>query len=105
MKLKVLLIVLLGVCDVALLGKMIWGPGGLLEYRQLTQRYADLKEQIVRLDDANMALSRDIRLLQSDSQFVEKMIRQKLRYLRDNELVYIFPGGNSEGGAANDSKN
>lgn len=105
MTLKVLLILLLGVCDIALLGKMVWGPGGVIEYRELKQRYADLKEQIAQLDMGNKALSRDIRLLQSDNQYVEKMIRQKLRYLRDNEIVYLFPGKNGEGAISDDSKN
>ena len=105
MTLKVLLILLLGVCDIALLGKMVWGPGGVIEYRELKQRYADLQEQIAQLDMSNKALSRDIRLLQSDNQYVEKTIRQKLRYLRDNEIVYLFPGKNGEGDIADDCKN
>lgn len=89
---RVLLILALGVCDAALFGKMVWGPGGMVEYRELKQQYAALKEKISDLDSQNLALSRDIRLLQTDSQYVEKMVRQKLRYLRDNEIVYLFPG-------------
>lgn len=104
---KVLLILALGVCDIAMFGRIVWGPGGVIEYRELKRQYASLKENISRLDEENMALSRDIRLLQSDNQYVEKMVRQKLRYLRDNEIVYLFPGKNDlqNGAAENDGKN
>lgn len=102
---RVVLILALGVCDAALFAKMVWGPGGIVEYRQLKGQYAALKERISQLDAENMALSRDIRLLQSDNQYVEKMVRQKLRYLRDNEIVYLFPGKAQNGAIANDSKN
>lgn len=76
-----------------------------MEYRELKGQYASLKEKISSLDAQNMALSRDIRLLQSDSQYVEKMVRQKLRYLRENEIVYLFPGKADNGAMENDSKN
>lgn len=104
---RVLLILALGVCDLALFGKMLWGQGGVMEYRDLKGQYASLKEKISDLDRQNMALSREIRLLQSDNQYVEKMVRQKLRYLRDNEIVYLFPASHSaqNGAMPNDSKN
>ncbi len=104
---RALLVLLLGVCDLALFGKMVWGPGGIVEYRELKQQYASLKDRSAALDGENMALSRDIRLLQSDDQYVEKMVRQKLRYLRDNEIVYLFADQDEaqSGAIKNDSKN
>lgn len=88
---RVLILVTVGCFDIALFGKMVWGPGGIVEYQELKGQYSALQRQIADLDAENMALSRDIRLLQSDDQYVEKMVRQRLRYLRDNEVVYIFP--------------
>ena len=35
-------------------------------------------------------LSREIRLLQTDDSYVEKMIRQRLNYVRKNEILYLF---------------
>lgn len=92
------IISVLGLINIALLCKAIWGPTGLMEYHALKAEYAALQEKIAILDTENMALSRDIRLMQSDPQYVEKMVRQKLHYLRDNEIVYIFanPGQNME---------
>lgn len=102
---RVMLISILGICDAALFAKMVWGPGGIVEYRQLKGQYVSLKERISHLDAENMALSREIRLLQTDNQYVEKMVRQKLRYLRDNEIVYLFPAKAQNGAITNDSKN
>lgn len=101
------IILLLGIADLALLGRVIWGSPGFMEYRELKMRYANLQAKIKDLDAQNLAISRDIRLLRSDSEYVEKMIRQKLHYLRDNEMVYIFPKpANSPTGATeNDGKN
>lgn len=104
---RVLILVTLVMVDIALFGKMVWGPGGILEYRELKNQYAALQGQIADLDSQNRALSRDIRLLQSDDQYVEKMVREKLRYLRDNEIVYIFPNAAEaqNGAGSHDSKN
>lgn len=104
---RVLLLVVVGLFDLALFGKMVWGPGGIGEYRDLRNQYSSLQARISDLDAQNMALSRDIRLLQSDDKYVEKMVRQKLRYLRDNEIVYLFPvkAEVHNGATSNDSKN
>lgn len=103
---RAVILSLLGLINVTLLCKMIWGPTGLMEFHALKAKYAALQEKIATLDTENMALSRDIRLMQSDPQYVEKMVRQKLHYLRDNEIVYIFanPGQKVEA-KSHDGKN
>ena len=62
---------------------MIWGSEGLIAYR-------------------------DIRLLQTDERYVEKMIRQRLHYVHENEVLYLF-GDSSEnresGAATHDGQN
>ena len=107
MAIRVLILTLLGIFDLALFGKMVWGPSGIIEYRNLKSEYNTLKEKIESLDAENMALSKEIRLLQSDSKYVEKIVREKLRYLRDNEIVYLFPSPpeTQNGATPNDSKN
>lgn len=101
------LIVLLGLLNIALLGKLLWSNTGILEYLQLKKQLADLRSEIVQLDAENLALSREIRLLQTDRQYVEKMVRHHLHYLRENELVYIFASSSDKnaGEKANDRKN
>lgn len=104
---RVSILLVLGIINVALFFKTLWGPTGIMEFRHLKDQYAQLQEKIASLDAENAAISRDIRLMQSDSKYVEKMVRQKLHYVRDNELVYIFtnPAGAGAGVKTNDGKN
>lgn len=87
---------------------MVWGAEGLIVYRELKQKYAAIENEIAAIDAENRSLSRDIRLLQTDERYVEKMIRQRLHYVHENEVLYLF-GDSSEkrenGAAAHDEQN
>lgn len=96
------ILLLLGLFNIALFSRMIWGPTGILEYRELKQRHGRLQEEIRALDGENLALSKEIRLMQSDNQYVEKMIRQKLHYVRNSEIVYIFDNKMANSGRSGD---
>lgn len=78
-----------------------------MEYRELKQQYAELEKQLADVNTENLALSQEIRLLQSDNQYVEKMIRQRLHYVRDNEVLYLFGDSRDAGSGAvkDDGKN
>ena len=89
---RTVILVVLALINLVLFGRMVWGPTGLLEYRALKRQYADMERRIADLDAGNMAISREIRLLQADNQYVEKVIRQRLHYVRDNEVLYLFDG-------------
>lgn len=104
---RVLILTVLALANVTLFCSMVWGPTGLVEYYDLKQRHSDLEKEMSGLDAENLSLSREIRLLQSDGQYVEKMIRQRLRYVRDNEILYLFGDAENAGSGAakNDGKN
>ena len=80
------------VINVILLYSLIWGGQGLRAYRNLKEQHQMLEAKIKELDDKNIALSREIRLLQSDEQYQEKVIRKRFNFVKDNEILYIFPG-------------
>ena len=105
---KVFLIAALGVLNVVLFYRMVWSPYGILVYHKLRQEHAHLEAQVQELDKHNLALSREIRLLRSDDSYVEKMIRQRLHYVKDNEILYLFNDSqslNKAGAAADEGKN
>jgi len=105
---KVFLITALGVLNVALFYRMIWSPYGLLVYQKLRQEHIQLEMQVQALDKQNLALSHEIRLLRSDDSYVEKMIRRRLHYVKDNEVLYVFhdaPSSSKAGAAADEGKN
>jgi len=87
---KVVLLFSLGIANVVLCYRMIWGEQGLVAYQDLRVKYAQLELKVGQLDKDNRLLSHDIRLLQSDDLFVEKMIREKLYYVKENEILYLF---------------
>ena len=98
------ILVIVAIVNLVLFTRMVWGPTGLLEYRELKRQHAGLEAQIAGLNAENLALSREIRLLQSDSPYMEKVIRQRLHYVHDNEVLYLF-GDAAKQGHAHDGKN
>lgn len=87
---RVIILVFLGIVNIAVFGHMIWGPTGIIEYREVKDQYAALQRQLSELDMQNMSLSREIRLLETDDRYFEKMIRLRLHYVRPNEILYLF---------------
>lgn len=79
------------VLNLLLFYNLIWGKSGAISYNELRERCAALEERIRRTGEENLALSKEIRLLQSDEKYIEKMIRNRLNFVRDNEILYIFP--------------
>ena len=87
---RVVILVALGLVNLVLFVHMLWGGTGLMEYADLRRQLREAQEQVAELDRKNVELSNEIRWLQSDSQYLEKMIRQRLHYVRDNEIIYLF---------------
>lgn len=74
-----------------LLYGLIWGQQGAIAYKRLKEQCLRLERQVVELDASNLALSKEILLLKNDEKYVEKMIRKRLNFVRNNEILYIFP--------------
>ncbi len=84
------ILVALGLINVILFYRMIWGDSGILAFNKLRNQYQGLVQELATLDKENIDLSNEIRLLKSDEDYIEKMIRQRLHYVRDNEILYLF---------------
>ncbi len=88
--------VLLGislVVNIVLAYRLIWSDQGLVAYRGLKEQHEYLEGRIKELDVQNLALSQEIRRIQSDKEYLEKIIRKRFNslYVKDNEVLYIFP--------------
>jgi len=92
--------------NMIMLYTLIWGTQGVIAYNDLKSQYKRLQAQIASLDNRNIALSREIRLLQSDGRYIEKMVRKRMNFVREDEILYIFSGKASQGtlGAAPDER-
>jgi cell division protein FtsB len=87
---KVFLITALGVLNAVLFYRMIWSPYGIIAYYELRGEHERLESRVQELNKANLALSREILLLRGDNDYVEKMIRRRLHYVKENEILYLF---------------
>ena len=105
-KTGILAIALLVNCTLGI--RLFWGSQSLSNYQQLKRQLAALQGDIAAQDGVNAGLSREIRLLQSDGRYLEKKIRQRLNYVKDSEVVYLFNGGqdvNTMGAMRHEGKN
>ena len=76
-----------------------------ISFKDVSKIYQMGEVQIKALDSENRALSQEIRLLQNDPKYVEKMVRQRLHYLRANEVLYLFDAHPQPGARSDDRKN
>ncbi len=100
--LKALVLAVAILVNLVLAARLAWGPQSVLAYRELKNQHTELLEKLSYLNTSNATLSAQIRLLQEDDNYVEKVIRQQLNFVRDNEILYLFDDGQSSSGAATD---
>ena len=72
---------------------IIWdvaGPFGLWSRSRMLKEREEIYTQNMQLALHNARLEEDIKRLQSDRQYQAMMIRKKLGWVRDNEMVFRF---------------
>jgi len=93
-----LILALILACNAVLLYSLIWSDKGIFAYLDLKNHQKELRVRLDQLGGRSLDLSQEIRWLKSDKSFTEKMARAHGNYLRDNEVIYLFPeetpGGN-----------
>ena len=70
--------------------RLFVGEQSVMAWRSMKGKQSDLVAELAVLDQHRASLSREIRLLKTDNEYVEKVIRQRLNYVRPNEILYIF---------------
>ena len=83
--------------NLVLVYNLIWGDRGIIAYKDLKARCATLQASLDQIHKNNHDLSQEIRLLQSDDKYLEKVIRNRMNFVRENETLYIFPPGQQTG--------
>ncbi len=94
--------------NVFLLYRVVFSDHGIFVYRELKTRYVELEKRIQVLNDVSLELSQEIRLLKSDRRHIEQIIRQQMNFVKDDEIVYVFPAAPSEastGEGSNEDEN
>lgn len=94
--------------NLVLVYALIWGQRGIIAYKELREHCAALSARIQVLGEEELALNQEISLLQAnDDKYLENLIRNRLNFVRENEILYIFPletAGSSSGAPFHETK-
>ncbi|MFP4070663.1 MAG: FtsB family cell division protein [Desulfovibrionales bacterium] len=75
----------------------IWSPTGYMSYLELRKSYEEVQRRLDTVDEENRVLSREIRTLRNDRDYLEKVIRTQMHLLKENEVLYLFPSNRQAG--------
>lgn len=82
--------------SIFLLVRLFVSEQGYFAYQDLKTEYEALQQRIARLEEKNLGLSREIRLLKEDKRYMESVVRKQMNFVKDNEILYIFPSESSD---------
>ncbi len=83
----------LGIClsfNLFAAATLLFGDQSIGYWQDVQADSDNLDNKLIALDEKNSLLSEEIRLLQSDNAYLEKVIRQELKYVKDTEILYVF---------------
>jgi len=86
---KIVIVALL-ILNGLLVFHLIWGENSFLTYLERKKISRAMEEDIELVEEANLNLSRKIRLLKNDSEYLEKVIRGELHFVKPDEMIYLF---------------
>lgn len=90
------------ILNIVLLGRIFLSDQGYFAYQELKKEHMALEARLAAVEEENLGLSRTIRLLQKDDQYIEHVIRQRMNFVKDGEVLYIFPESRKQAGAVQD---
>ncbi len=91
--------------NIVLLFRLVWTEHGLFAYMNMRKRSVKLQNQLQEVDVKSLELSKEIRRLKGDRSYQETVIRERMNYVKDSEVLYIFSGKvDSPQGAEGDEK-
>lgn len=59
-------------------------------WQGVQQHFASMQQELSGIQQKLAALSEEIRLLQSNNDYIERAVRERLNYVRENEILYVF---------------
>lgn len=75
--------------NLLLLYQFFMSQKGLVTYLEIEARSKDLKQKVQRVNEENRQLSREIRKLKSEDLYLKKVIRTRMHYVEENEILYL----------------
>jgi cell division protein FtsB len=89
--------VLLGIVLLVLVAvSAVVGSRGWLHLRRLENEQAQMEALVVRLQRQNDSVEEHLRRLGNDDAYLEKTVRERIGWVKPNEMLYRSDGGGSE---------
>lgn len=74
-----------------LLVKAFFGDRGFIGLLKIKSEYAAIYEEVQQLESENAKLMEEIDKLNSDKYYQEKVAREKMGFIKEGEVVFLFP--------------
>jgi len=70
---------------------VMFGPNGMVVYRQKKSEYQNLQKEVNQLQKENDSASEEVQALKDDPKAIEKEAREQLHYAKPGEVIYVAP--------------
>ncbi len=75
---------------VTLMVKVFFGDRGFFGLLKIKSEYASILEEVNQLQNENVKLAEEINKLKDDKYYQEKIAREKMGFIREGEVVFLF---------------
>nr|WP_245168168.1 septum formation initiator family protein [Desulfobaculum xiamenense] len=76
--------------------RLLASDQGVFAYVKLREECGRMQDRLAEADRRARDLSREIRLLQFDRDYLKDTIRKRMNYLAQDEVVYVFPDAKTD---------
>jgi cell division protein FtsB len=70
---------------------VMFGPNGMIVYKEKRAEYQSLRKQVVQVQQDNDRYTQKIQSMKTDQTAIEKEAREQLGYVKSGEYVYVAP--------------
>jgi cell division protein FtsB len=74
-----------------MLVRLFFSQGGILDFYDQSKVLTDKKLELEQIRSENMALTREISRMQSDTGYQKKIVRDNLGFIAQDEFLILFP--------------
>lgn len=87
---KTIILSLLLLMNIALAYHLLLSEKSFFAWKEAQETHKDLELKLAEIDAQKTEISNQIYMLQNDKNAIERYIRQRLNYVRDGEILYLF---------------
>lgn len=70
--------------------RLLFSEQSVFAWQDVQHHYAQMQKQLEDIKKKQAGLSEEIRLLQGSNDYIERSVRERLNYVRENEILYVF---------------